>query len=231
MILAIETTSPRAEVAVVEGEEVVAALLFRHRMDAARMLMPRIDATLQMAGVALPALAGIAVSLGPGSYTGIRIGVVTAKLLAAATGVKLVGVPTLEALAAQADALPSLGESDRLICALIPARADEYFAGLYQRSGGELCLRAAASVLTLDALVERLARYPGEVLLAGDARAAAARLGAALGPRALIPRSAPGPLAPWVARLGERRLAEGHSDDPATLAPLYVRAAGVTVKA
>lgn len=228
-LLAIETTGPRAEVAVVDDEGVAASLFFRHRMDLARFLMPRVDATLSLAGTRLAELDGIAVSLGPGSYTGIRIGVVTAKALAMASGLPLAGVPTLAALAAQADSLSCVGD-ERLILALIPARADEYFAGLYQRADGQLQTRAAATVLSLDALAERLSRYPGHLLLAGDAPAAAERLRATLGARALIPNAPPGPLAWWIADLGRQRLAEG-GDDPATLAPLYVRAAAVTLRA
>lgn len=226
-LLAIETTGPLAGVAVTDAGGVIACLAFRHRMDLAKHLLPRVEAALAMAGVALPELEGIAVSLGPGSYTGIRIGVVTAKALAYAAGIPLSGVPTLEALAAAADAAAPGRSAERLICALVPARADECYAGLYQHADGGLRTRAAATVMRLEALAERLARYPGSVLLAGDASAASERLAAALGPRLLVP-TAPGPLAPWVATLGRRRLAEG-GDDPVTLAPIYVRAPAVTL--
>jgi tRNA threonylcarbamoyladenosine biosynthesis protein TsaB len=239
-LLAIDTTGPRAEVAVVGDEETLAVDAFEHRMDLARLLMPRVDAVLTRAGVALQSLAGIVVSLGPGSYTGIRIGVVTAKALAYAGGLPLAGVPTLEALAAEADAATPSGAdagvgvpaplpgAERLICALIPARADEYYAALYQRADGGLRPRAAASVMRLEALVERLVRYPGRVLVAGDAPEAASRLASALGPRLLQREGAARGLARWVAALGRPRLATG-GDDPATLAPLYVRAPTVTL--
>lgn len=226
-LLAIETTGPLAEAAVVDAEGAIASLAFRHRMDLAKRLLPYVEAALEMAGAALRDLEGIAVSLGPGSYTGIRIGVVTAKALAYAAGLPLAGVPTLEALAAEADAAAPGRSAQRLICALVPARAGEYYTGLYQHADGGLRTRAAATVMPLEALSERLARYPGAVLLAGDASAAFERLAAALGPR-LLARGAPGPLAPWVAALGRQRLIEG-GDDPATLAPLYVRAPVVTL--
>jgi tRNA threonylcarbamoyladenosine biosynthesis protein TsaB len=252
-LLAIETTGARAEVSIVAEEaepdgqpresslhpsirlpRALASETFEHRMDLAQWLMPRVDAVLDRAGIALGSLSGIAVSLGPGSYTGIRIGVVTAKALAYAAGLPLAGVPTLEALAAAAEAsapVPAAapaGAADRLICAVIPARADEVYAALYQRSDGALITRAAVTVMRLEALTERLGRYPGSVLLAGDAPEMAARLAAALGPRLRAPEGPPGLLAPWVAALGRRRLAGG-GDDPATLAPLYVRAPTISL--
>jgi len=223
-ILAIETTGPRADVAVVDGEGVVASTAFRHRMELSRLLMLRIDATLAMAGLTLAELDGIAVSLGPGSFTGIRIGVVTAKALAWAAGRPLVGVSTLEALAAAEVASP-----ETLICAVAPARADELYAGLYQRSDGTLVTRAAPTVLTIDQLAARLAGYPGPVLLAGDAPEAAERLLTSLGPRALTRRSPAGPSAAAVAAVGRQRLADG-GDDPLTLAPLYVRPSAAVAK-
>jgi tRNA threonylcarbamoyladenosine biosynthesis protein TsaB len=221
-ILGIETTGPRADVAVVDDEGVVASTAFRHRMDLSRLLMPRIDATLAMAGLTLAELDGIAVSLGPGSFTGIRIGVVTAKALAWAAGRPLVGVSTLEALAAAEAASP-----ETLICAVAPARADELYAGLYQRSDGAVVTRAAPTVLTIDQLAARLAGYPGPVLLAGDAPEAAERLLTSLGPRAR--RSPAGPSAAAVAAVGRHRLADG-GDDPLTLAPLYVRPSAAVAK-
>jgi tRNA threonylcarbamoyladenosine biosynthesis protein TsaB len=235
-ILAIETTGPRAEVAVVDDAGVVASMAFQHRMELSRLLMPRIDATLEMAGMTLAELDGIAVSLGPGSFTGIRIGVVTAKALAWAAGRPLAGVPTLEALAAAEVASP-----ETLICAVVPARADELYAALYQRAGGgagvgrptraadAVTTRAAPTVLTIDQLAARLAGYPGPVLLAGDAPEAAERLLSALGPRALARRPPAGPAAAWVAEMGRQRLAAG-GDDPATLAPLYVRPSAAVAK-
>jgi len=223
-ILAIETTGPRADVAVVDGEGVVASTAFRHRMELSRLLMLRIDATLAMAGLTLAELDGIAVSLGPGSFTGIRIGVVTAKALAWAAGRPLVGVSTLEALAAA-----ELASPETLICAVAPARADELYAGLYQRSDGTLVTRAAPTVLTIDQLAARLAGYPGPVLLAGDAPEAAERLLTSLGPRALTRRSPAGPSAAAVAAVGRQRLADG-GDDPLTLAPLYVRPSAAVAK-
>jgi tRNA threonylcarbamoyladenosine biosynthesis protein TsaB len=223
-ILAIETTGARAEIAVVDAGEVAAAVVFRHRMDLAQHLMPRIDMALQMAGLSLGDLGGIAVSLGPGSFTGIRIGVVTAKALAFAGGIPLAGVPTLAAVAAAEIAPP-----EALLCAVIPAREEELYAALYQRVDGELITRAAPMVVSVDELAERLARYPGPIFLAGDAPEAAARLTASLGARALTRRELPPLIAPWLASLARARLAEG-GDDPATLAPLYVRAAAVTLK-
>lgn len=87
-------------------------------------IIPTIEAVLKNAQVELKEIDQIAVAAGPGSYTGLRIGITTAKIMGALLGIKLVGVSTLEALAANMPA-------DSLTVALLDARNDNFFAGVY----------------------------------------------------------------------------------------------------
>jgi len=99
LALGIETSTPTASIALMDDENLIAEVLFSGQMNLAEQLAPRIKELLAHEGVRLAGLDGIAVSLGPGSFTGLRIGVATAKALAHAVGLPLVGVPTADAVA------------------------------------------------------------------------------------------------------------------------------------
>jgi tRNA threonylcarbamoyladenosine biosynthesis protein TsaB len=110
----------------------------------AARLLPLAERLLAEAGLAFADLDRIAVGTGPGTFTGLRIGVATARALAQSTGAELVGVSTLEALAAEAAPEPAGGR----VMAILDARRGEAFVAIYK---GEDELRPAAAV-TLDAL-------------------------------------------------------------------------------
>jgi tRNA threonylcarbamoyladenosine biosynthesis protein TsaB len=175
MILALETGGDLASVALLEGPEVVAEQAFRHRMSLSRDLMPRVETLIGEAGAGWHSIEAVAVGLGPGSYTGLRIGVVTAKALSWASGRPVLGISSLTALVA-----PHLAPPETLLCAVLEARPGEFFTALYQRRGSELQIRAEPTVLRAEELAQRLSAYPGPVLVAGHAaRCARALEGAA----------------------------------------------------
>lgn len=220
MILALETGGDLASLALLDGMDLVAERAFRHRMTLSRDLMPAVDELLAGAAVEWAQVDAVAVGLGPGSFTGLRIGVVTAKALAWAAGRPVLGISSLAALVA-----PHLAPPETLLCAVLEARAGEFFTALYQRRAGELQVRAEPTVLPAQELAERLAAYPGPVLIAGHGARWAGSL----------PSFSPGPWllawtgfdeepqARWIGRLADGRLRAGERDDPAVLAPLYVR--------
>jgi tRNA threonylcarbamoyladenosine biosynthesis protein TsaB len=178
MILALETGGDLASVALLDGLDVVAERAFRHRMSLSRDLMPAIEALLAEARVVWADVEAVAVGLGPGSYTGLRIGVVTAKALAWASDRPVLGISSLAALVA-----PDLAPPEALLCAVLEARAGEFFTALYQRREGELQLRAEATLLRAEELAQRLSVYPGPVLVAGHTARFAQALGQATGDR------------------------------------------------
>ena len=98
-VLGFETSGARCGIALTEGEDLIGQIDLRQRMELARRLMPAVDALLRLFDREARNLGGIAVSLGPGSFTGLRVGVATAKTLAWSLGIQIAGVPTLEALA------------------------------------------------------------------------------------------------------------------------------------
>ena len=174
------------------------------------------DANLRAA-----ALSAIAVGIGPGSFTGLRIGLSYAKGLVFASGAKIIGVPSLDALAIAALESPIARPGVR-VCALTDARKGEVYAALYEIVSDGLEKVSQDVVMPLVRLISHLDRY---AILAGDyqandAAALAAEEGlevTVLEPSALESRGR------YVAALGAAAIARGKSDSAETLEPLYVR--------
>ncbi len=187
-----------------EAGAVQAVSIFEGRRSLSRRLMGEVDGLLTRNGLTLHDLTAFAVGLGPGSFTGVRVGVTTAKTWAQVTGKPLVGVGTLDAYAAVWQ-----GVSNAPVAVILPSRRGEVYAAIYQN--GERAGEPFAA--SLDAIAERLQAMPG-VILAG----ATVQLPAWAGARLTQPWTPPEGLA----RLAAVRLAAGEADDPLGLVPLYV---------
>jgi tRNA threonylcarbamoyladenosine biosynthesis protein TsaB len=185
-------------------------------------LMPLVDKLLQESGVEREQLQAIAVAAGPGSFTGIRIGVATARALAQGLAIPAVGVPTLEALAEGVTA------PGALICPLLDARRNQVYTALYRRetgSAGGLELLIPAAAVYLPPFLERLRQYDEPVIFTGEGiNSYADALVAALGDQACL---SAGPLrvnrAALVALRGRIHLAKQPEPGYGELLPLYLR--------
>ena len=193
-----------------EAGAVQAVTIFEGRRSLSRRLMGEVDGLLTRNGLTLHDLSAFAVGLGPGSFTGVRVGVTTAKTWAQVTGKPLVGVGTLDAYAAVWSE-----QSDLPVAVVLPSRRGEVYAGVFQN--GEWVGEAFAA--SLDAMAERLEAMPG-VILAG----ATAQLPEWAGPKLTQPWTPPEGLA----RLAAARLAGDDIDDPLGLVPLYVVAPSIS---
>lgn len=233
-VLGIDTHGAVGGVALIDDDTLVGQILFRADASTDERLAESIahllrlregvwPATAHPLRAGTPAVDGIAVSSGPGSYTGLRIGVTTAKVLAHAWGVPLVGVGTLRALAYQLRWVAPVQAT------LLHARRDRVFAGVYRgENGAEPQEVVPPGIFTFDEYVRRLTELilPGErVVACGDgAIVFDEALDAALGEaRVRIP-------AHWVhlhgasvAALGREDIAAGRRDDPFTLTPNYLK--------
>ena len=167
------------------------------------------------AGVTVRDLNAVAVSIGPGSFTGLRIGLGFAKGLVLARGLMLVGVPTLEALAEVAGGTP--GET---ICAALDARKQEVYAAFFRAvDGGRVERLGPDEALAPTILAERL--EPSFVLV-GDAAEAYADV--LVGRAVVRPFATHQPRGGVVGRLGSERLIAGEAASPGDVEPVYVRA-------
>ncbi len=147
VFLALETATPVCSLAIMAGDVPLISVSFTPAAGHSASLMPAVDAAARLAGAPRETWAAVAVSRGPGSFTGLRIGLATAKALALGLDVPLYGVSTLEALASRVAVPPP-----RPICALIDARKGQVFAAVYRP--GRRGLRR---------LVSPKAVFPGEI--------------------------------------------------------------------
>jgi len=125
-ILAIETTGAEASVAVINEKGEVFMEASDQKLNHLQNLMPMVDILLQKRGMLIDDMDYIAVSEGPGSFTGIRIGVSSARALAQALGLETIGVPTLESF------LYHVPEYKGIICPIFDARRSQVYGGAYQ---------------------------------------------------------------------------------------------------
>lgn len=217
-VLGIETATAVCGAALVRDGVPAGESFFDEGRVHAEKLMGQIIAVLGTGGVA--DLGGIAVSIGPGSFTGLRIGVSVAKGIAFALGIPLVGVPTLEALAFRAAAIDNLKPGTRLLAAL-DARRDEVYCQLFDvTERGPVPLWESRD-MKLGALSEELGG--AAVCVTGDA---SARVCAWPGMSPAMESVSPEALrcgAASVAVLGTSLLLAGKADDPSALEPRYIK--------
>jgi tRNA threonylcarbamoyladenosine biosynthesis protein TsaB len=201
-------------VALLRGEALVAQRACAH--PAAETLLPALARLLADAELALADVDAFAISIGPGSFTGLRVGLATLKGLAFGTGRPAVAVPTLEALALEAP--PGEGP----VVAALDARRGEVYAAAFDAPGGAAQDWLPEGVYRASALAALL-RAPCRVVGEGAAIAADALRDAQARGVTLHPDCAPSAAA--VGRLGWRGLAAGGGVDADTLVPRYLRRA------
>ena len=161
-ILAIETSTPAASVALGDGRHVVAAAERTDRRGHSAFLVSAIDFCFDQAGWNPSDLDAVVVDVGPGLYTGIRVGLASAQALAAALGIPVIPGNALDAIALRA----STGR--RHIWSLVDVRRGEFAVASYQPVPGGVVKDGTGQLVTGDELRAILDSDPGEVLLVGD---------------------------------------------------------------
>lgn len=214
-VLGIESAGSVGGVALLDGTRLVAERIFDKGMIHGREIAPSVEALCRETGIALHELDLVAVDVGPGSYTGLRVGLAAAKALAWALGRPVLGVPSLDALAeAAAPAAPP----GALLCAAVDARWDQIYGACYRPGRPperitDLLAEAPDAFLRLVptgafAFGDAVARYHDRFEAAGIRTA---------------PDAFAHPRPSGIARIAARRFAAGESADAASLVPLYLR--------
>ncbi len=224
MLLAIETTGPLCSVALGGGEE-IARLVNDTAYSHLEAVAPMVTRIMAEAGVSPSQLDAVAVSRGPGSFTGIRIGMATAKGLAQIWEKPIVCVPTLESFA-YASGLPADGSP--IVCPLFDARRSQVYAAAYLPAGAggarTLVSGAARGIEEYLALLSRAARAGAEAVFYGDGCAPYADALAAWDfPHRIAPEEERYQLADRVLRLAEKQFAAGELWDCYSAEPEYMR--------
>lgn len=229
-ILGLDTSTSVASVAISEDGRIVAEDFYpRHataersvaKSNHAEIILPLIDSVLQRAGTGLSDVTGIAVSIGPGSFTGVRIGLSTVKGLAYGTGMPAAGISTLQAIAAR------VAGFEGIVCPILDARKGEVYASVFRKHGNRL------ERLTEDALMPILSflrelrgiEKTGRCLFIGAGVAAygpllqrAADLQISVAEEEGMPS-----VAASIALLSERQFIDDRPVQLADLAPVYLR--------
>ena len=216
MLLAIDTATRFSGIALYDARGVHTEHLWRTRDNHTVELMQYIVRTCEQQGVAPSALQAVGVSLGPGSFTGLRVGLSIAKGLAHALDVPLLGIPTLDIAAYphSRQALP--------VCAVLPAGRGRWCAALYQTIDG-VWQRCSAYLLSdaagVCALLERPTLVCGEFdhSLADALQEGAPEQAIVASPATATRRAG------CLAELAWRRLSAGERDDLSTLSPIYLQ--------
>lgn len=214
-MLGIETATQFGGVAVVSGcGDLHGEITLRSHESHSERILPAVEALLRALGATLRDLAAVAVSCGPGSFTGLRAGIAAAKGLAFSLEVPLFGVPTLEALAANSPP----GEDP--VCAVINARRGEVFRAFFRSGPAGLERRGPDNLVRTAALIDEL---PARCLVIGELPIR----GSEIPPPAAGVRLAPAhlnyPRAAVIAWFGSIAHGESRPSELASLMPRYLR--------
>jgi len=222
MLLAIDTATQFAGLALYDQGRVWAEESWYSAMTHSVELMPRVRRMLRTHRVAVEALAGVGVSLGPGSFTGLRIGLAAAKGLAMPHRLPLVGIPTLDVVAYPHQA------ADRPVWAVLQAGRGRIAVACYDWADGEWTQVVPPTLTTFEGLCELAT---GPAVFTGEIdREAADLLRRRLGEVATIPPPSLRLRRPaCLAELAAARLTRGDVDDLTTLAPIYLQHPAVGV--
>ncbi len=159
-ILAIETSTMAGSVALVDGDELVSEYLLNIDITHSERLLLSIDCVTRNSKIPIDKVDGFALSIGPGSFTGLRVGVSTVKGLAYATNKPVVGISTLDALA------ENILFTDYLICPILDARKKQVYTALYNRDAKNR-LKKITPDLVIDPR-ELLKKIQEKVVFLGD---------------------------------------------------------------
>ncbi|HKY33377.1 MAG TPA: tRNA (adenosine(37)-N6)-threonylcarbamoyltransferase complex dimerization subunit type 1 TsaB [Candidatus Polarisedimenticolia bacterium] len=217
--LGIDTSSSRASVGVASSDGALHAVLgLDSGVTHSERLLPAVRALLDVSGLSFQRIDLFAVTSGPGSFTGLRIGMAAAKGMALAAGRPLVGLSTLETIAAALGAEAAADGPAPLVCVLMDAGRGEVYRGLYRLTSGEPAAEAPEAALRPGAA----ALLPGPAVICGSGFHAHRRAIEPLLPAGCIVVQAPAFLAGALARRGLGLAAPGRALPP--LAPNYLRA-------
>lgn len=161
-ILGIESAGKVASVALVENGVVLCDFTINGKYTHSKTIMPMLEAIRDIMDIDLSTVDALAVSSGPGSYTGLRIGSATAKALAQVWQVPIIGVSTLESMA------NNIGETDQLICPMLDARRQHAFCAAYKYEDGKLINVLPIDLRSVESFIDEIKDMEKQMLFFGD---------------------------------------------------------------
>lgn len=218
-VLAVESSATAASVALMEEEKILSEFFIHTGLTHSQTLMPMVEQVLKCAGRTMEDVDAFAVSVGPGSFTGVRIGVSSVKGLAFGTGKPCVGVSTLEAMA------QNYREQEITVCAVMDARCQQVYNAMFAcKADGAVERLCEDRAISLQELQAELKNYTGPVVLVGDGAALCWRtFGQEFPLLSLAPEHLRYQHARGVARIAREKIDRGEAVSDAQLVPVYLR--------
>ena len=216
LILALDSSASPASAALLEDGKILSEFYINTKQTHSQTLMPMAEAVLRLSAKTLDDVDCLAVSAGPGSFTGVRIGVSCVKGLAMARNIPCAGVSTLRAMAENARGL------DGIVCAVMDARCGQVYNALFRVENGEIERLCADRALPISELYAECKAYGDKLLLVGDGAALCHKTFSAFGARLLQPQQQ-FQRASGVAIAAQEQLCAGQTVTPDALMPIYLR--------
>lgn len=220
IVLAVDSSAVAASAAIISDRKVLGEFYINTKLTHSQTLMPMIHDVLTCTQTDINSIDLFAISSGPGSFTGIRIGIASVKGLAFPLNKPCAGVSTLEAIA------HNLGHMEGTVCAVMDARCGQVYNAVFSSDGKTLTRLTPDRAISIEKLAYECEKYSKPVFLAGDGAKLCYNdrrfkaLGAVLPPEPLIYQRACG-----VAKAAETVVAAGKTVSSADLMPVYLRPA------
>ncbi|MDD4050973.1 MAG: tRNA (adenosine(37)-N6)-threonylcarbamoyltransferase complex dimerization subunit type 1 TsaB [candidate division Zixibacteria bacterium] len=205
-VLGIDSSTDKLSVGLAEADAVIAEKMIASSFEHASHIIGLIDSVLTESSYSIKDLSGVAVAIGPGSFTGLRIGLAVAKGITVAMHIPIIGVSTFEVLSHRLS-----GRFERFYLAA-PARRGEYYLC---RVEPETTIREHIALTGEDELVDKIGAWPAG-LVGREPSGEWTRIAHLIPPEDLVISGGE------LARMGAKWFGEGRADDPATLEPLYI---------
>lgn len=218
-LLAIDSSSVAGSVAYIKEDKLAGEYYFCDKLTHSQTIMPMLEHMKQLIGLDLKTIDAIAVTSGPGSFTGLRIGVTAAKVLALAMEKPIIGVPTLDCLA------HSFYFTERYICPIMDARRNQVYTALYKWTDTTLERLTDYLAIDLNQYLEQLQLDTQKVIFLGDGVTSyKEKIQDLLGDKALFaPTFLNQQRASVLATLAMQYYKEGKTENPDTFVPMYLR--------
>lgn len=218
-ILGIDTATRVAGAAVIGDDRLIAERFIHNLQTHSQNIIPMIQQVIDDSGITPQDLDGIAVTGGPGSFTGLRIGMSVAKAMALVLNIPVAAISTLEVLAW------NLYRTEGLICPVLDAKKNEVYTCIYKSVDSGIAELIKPAALSLDALIKELSRFEGPVTFLGDAVPVYGDIiRERLGQQALFATKVNSfPRASAAAELALARITESNPGDSTFLQPVYLR--------
>jgi len=222
-VLGVDTSTMTAGIGIVEEDEILVEVKFSVKITYSEILLFCIDQALKNVSLKIDDMDGFAISIGPGSFTGLRIGLSTLKGLSFATGKPLESIPSLDALA-----YLSL-YCQYPVVTMLDAKKNQVYAAIYETKDGELKRQSDYLVIGVEDLVKRISHKT--LFVGSGAKLYQKRLIELLKDKAYFSQAERSlPSGATVAFLGSKKLILGQFEDIVNLEPLYLRKSEAELK-